>query len=451
MSNPDKFLLEVLGASGTEALNKATRRSPALAQVLLPRAILSWAKAICCGYSGPVPGLDNSFFDIHKSDSDGYYTGSMSVGEKYTQFVGSSLFGVSAQIAVALGLETVSMDSSIKDMDITNLGKSVDALAWSRMLAKSRQEISKPVSIQGAYHIYSGKNGFEVRRHADGKIIADNFRTAVDAEKFALDRNGADDLGDAQGHHHHLNKATLDPNAGYKISHEHHDLGNGNMMTKVNVHSPTGEHVGAATFNHTGNTLTPGTVVVDEDHQRKGIASAMYSHAQKHTGKSIVPSANQTPEGAALWSGNKQNPQFGLGKTDLPGTTARPTKQLEAIAPEKATMQQANRQPPRLDGKGPGVKAPKRTDEKVPGLPSPKAFKPKPPPALKVSKSESMTPCHLCGHAQFGGDGGFYGCVCFSDLAKNTVIRPTRDSYLVIFGPEWTEDARAALLEALRG
>lgn len=106
-------------------------------------------------------------------------------------------------------------------------------------------------------------------------------------------------------------KGELDPNAGYKFTHEHHDLGNGNMLTRVNVHGPDGEHVGAATFAHQGGNLVPGTVAVDEAHQRKGIASAMYAHAEQHTGKKLIPSPNQTPEGAALWAGNKTKTQFG--------------------------------------------------------------------------------------------------------------------------------------------
>ncbi len=108
-----------------------------------------------------------------------------------------------------------------------------------------------------------------------------------------------------------LEKKDLDPNADYKFSHEHHDLGGGNMLTRVNVHTPTGEHVGAATFAHQGQNIVPGTVAVDEDHQRKGIASAMYGHAEQHTGKKLIPSPNQTPEGVALWTGNKAKPKFG--------------------------------------------------------------------------------------------------------------------------------------------
>ncbi len=108
-----------------------------------------------------------------------------------------------------------------------------------------------------------------------------------------------------------LEKGVLDPKAGYKFSHEHHDLGGGNMLTRVNVHSAAGDHVGAATFTHQGEHIVPGTVAVDEDHQRRGIASAMYGHAQKMTNKLIKPSPNQTPEGAALWAGNKAKKQFG--------------------------------------------------------------------------------------------------------------------------------------------
>ena len=218
-----------------------------------------------------------------------------------------------------------------------------------------------------------------------------------------------------------LNKRTLDVNAGYKISHEHHDLGSGNMMTKVNVHSPTGEHVGAATFTHTGNTITPGTVVVDEDHQRKGLASAMYAHAEKQTGKKLTPSANQTPEGAALWSGNKSNPQF--AKTDLPGTTAKPIKQLGPIEAAPPKKQPANARPPKL---------------KLPKL-----------QPLSLTKSEMETKCDMCGRGQFK-DKKFKGCLCVSDLAKSISTTVYSDGCVLTFAPDVDKDSVRLLMRLFR-
>lgn len=131
-----------------------------------------------------------------------------------------------------------------------------------------------------------------------------------------------------------LAKKTLDPQAGYKISHTHTPFKDGNLY-HVDVHSPDGSHVANAKFWHTKNSLTPVSVVVDDDHQRKGIASAMYSHAEKVSNAKVQPSENQTPEGAALWSGNAQTKQF--GKTELPGGAAVPKPAEEAIKPEAAS------------------------------------------------------------------------------------------------------------------
>lgn len=43
-------------------------------------------------------------------------------------------------------------------------------------------------------------------------------------------------------------------------------------------------------------------VEVDPEHQRKGIASAMYDLAEKITGNKIVRTSSRTPESDALWT-----------------------------------------------------------------------------------------------------------------------------------------------------
>jgi GNAT superfamily N-acetyltransferase len=66
----------------------------------------------------------------------------------------------------------------------------------------------------------------------------------------------------------------------------------------VQAHSPTGEHVGTAEFWHKDDdSLVPEQVWVHAAHRRQGIATAMYQAMQQHTGKNILPSPNQTPEG----------------------------------------------------------------------------------------------------------------------------------------------------------
>lgn len=53
-------------------------------------------------------------------------------------------------------------------------------------------------------------------------------------------------------------------------------------------------------------------VKVDDDHQRKGIGSALYHAAEKHIGKFLKPSQMQLPDGRAFWNNRKE--KFGAIK-----------------------------------------------------------------------------------------------------------------------------------------
>lgn len=244
-----------------------------------------------------------------------------------------------------------------------------------------------------------------------------------------------------------LKKRVLDPAFGYKFSHEHHDLGNGEMVTKVNVHTPEGEHVGASTFRHQGNTVVPGTVVVDDDHQRRGIASAMYAHAEKQTGKKLAPSANQTPEGAALWQGNAKQPQFGMAKAAMSAGKEGPGPAHAATQPELPTA--PTPPDPTQDSKGPTVSLrPKAPKPPKPGQPIPAgSAKPK-APSLKVTKREADHKCPVCAGTQFKSD-RFQGCICFRDLAKNVRVTVLEDGYSLEFKADWDSDSILTLLESL--
>ena len=47
------------------------------------------------------------------------------------------------------------------------------------------------------------------------------------------------------------------------------------------------------------------SVGVDQEHRRKGIASALYNHIEKHQGFKLEPNWAQTPDGEALWKSRK--------------------------------------------------------------------------------------------------------------------------------------------------
>lgn len=109
-------------------------------------------------------------------------------------------------------------------------------------------------------------------------------------------------------------------------------------------------------------------------------------------------------------------------KTELPGSTAKPIKQLEPQAAAQPTMQTAR-----------------------PKLPK----KPK-IPALKVEKSEASRACDICDGTQFN-ENRFKGCLCFQELAKSVKTTAYGDGYVLEFGSGFDFETALALRRALKG
>jgi GNAT superfamily N-acetyltransferase len=63
-----------------------------------------------------------------------------------------------------------------------------------------------------------------------------------------------------------------------------------------------GRQVGFAGFFHGGESLHPEDVSVHPNHQRKGLATAMYQHAERLTGVKTKPAEDNSPDAQALWS-----------------------------------------------------------------------------------------------------------------------------------------------------
>ena len=107
---------------------------------------------------------------------------------------------------------------------------------------------------------------------------------------------------------------------GYKISHssqddrpDHKDPKSNSFF--VDAHDSSGNRAGRALFiHHTDGGIFPASSKVESDHQRKGLASAMYEHAEKVSGKVLRPESGtlgegQTNSAVALWS--QPNRPFG--------------------------------------------------------------------------------------------------------------------------------------------
>lgn len=104
-----------------------------------------------------------------------------------------------------------------------------------------------------------------------------------------------------------LTKRKLDPRLGYKIFTDHKDKHSIGVMAR----DKDGKNVGRADMLYFSpqNEMVVSSVDVFPEHRRRGIATAMYEHAEKETGRKIHPSMYQSREGKSLWL--QPNRKFG--------------------------------------------------------------------------------------------------------------------------------------------
>lgn len=127
----DNFIKGAVGELGASALSKALERIPALGPALAPRVLVSWLVAVEDGYQGPLPGIDNSWVTLTKSEEDSYQGVVTYYGDSYT-FDNEPFLRVAAGLAVTLGVNA-KMDPKIKASDLSALGKSIDKLVKAQV------------------------------------------------------------------------------------------------------------------------------------------------------------------------------------------------------------------------------------------------------------------------------------------------------------------------------
>lgn len=175
------------------------------------------------------------------------------------------------------------------------------------------------------------------------------FDQAMKRSYHAVSRAAAEmtpeDLGKAE--EQELDKAVLDPNAGYEFRHKPGDRLRDGYDVQITAHHPSNPEgpVGKLDLRYDGKTARSSTahshdVYVHPEHRRKGLASAMYGYAERKLGVKMTPSKDQTADGKALWRGNKAQGQFGKAEPAMPapdnpanGTPPAPAAEPGAEAP----------------------------------------------------------------------------------------------------------------------
>ena len=390
-----KFLKVVLGEEGSKALEKAAERAPVLDSVLVPRTVIAWlSSSIRLGYEGEIPGLENSYIKVTKSDVDNF-SGALTVGEQVYPFESAELLHIAAAVGVALGIHGQKMDPALKSYDLSKLGKSIDLLVNARLIARS---LANGDMVQKAISdIAAGKMTFQSPK------------------------------GDKTYDYSHV----LPPEhraAGYSMSimHSRYD----GLMAQLHHNK---EHVGT-----TGGSVENGKLGIDiadlygNQHIGKGMGSAMYealmAHAKHHLGATHI--------GGGIHSTMASKVHERLSAKHGMTYKAPPTPAPQLAAPVPG---------PHDARFGPYEYALK---QELPTTKSEGTLRRE----VRVSKAETLKKCGECGGIQFNSH-KFVGCICFRSLSKSvrTDAHPDGSYTLRLAGSDWDEDSITTLITVLKG
>lgn len=190
----DSFMKSILGDDGQQAFNKMIGRAPSIGVLLAPRTILGWINtASRINYEGELPGVSNSFVSLSKSE-DGI-RGAVAVEGVHHTFEGHDLVHVAAAISHALGVESIEIDPSLRDTDISKLGKSIDLLVKARTIVHvAEEEMAKfalaptKMTQHGGFHILHTPNQkypYSIHNTSTGEQVQGGIATLQNAQVIA--------------------------------------------------------------------------------------------------------------------------------------------------------------------------------------------------------------------------------------------------------------------------
>jgi len=182
-----------------------------------------------------------------------------------------------------------------------------ETLGWNQSTRRSdfwdKQKLQHPNSRYDIVNSLAQKAGFDgIHNKQTGMLVAFKGKQvkSIPFGKSQLEKGARGDW----------------KSEGYRVSFEQESSKNPYAgLGRFIAHDSQGNQVGyLALYPHRSkaNEMV-GAVKIEEQHRRKGLASHMYSVAEKTLGKKINPDINNSPDAKALWN----QPKRPFGKSEL--------------------------------------------------------------------------------------------------------------------------------------
>lgn len=472
-----KFLVGVLGQDGASALKKAGERSPELGGAIFPRAVIAWLNVAGREqFEGSLPGVEDSY--LHFSKSEGTFSGEVAVNDEVYTFEKANMVHLGACVAIALGADHEQISPRLRDLDLQKLGKNIDTIVKARVaMAELKRIRTQPLEKMAIADIAPGreiKNGVFDYSHVLNPAHQKRY-------KIMLAHDPADNQVTAALIHNgsrvgminatpilHRQADVGEPGDLYiedsEIKEEHRGQGLGpSLMEAVMAHGlhhlgiknvVGGHHSTMAHRAHQKLTARHGLDGYSPTYEEPKRPDAIVGAYDGRAGPYKYTLKEELPFGKAAKSPG--------GGQETPGPAAAPHAPAQPEAPQPAVAVQSGKGPTvSLRPKPPKLPAPKSADEQVqtgpgstaapktkaPGIQLPGA--PKPP--VHITKSQSETPCSICGIPQFLSDGTMTGCYCFKEIVKDVILQKHADGGYNLWLDGLDEEATITLLEAFGG